>query len=80
MRRHLLAKVGVTRVGHLEQLDSTASAGHPSRPVAARPRAPGAHPQGCETDLPPDTEWHPVDALPSIAFGHAARSRARTSG
>jgi ADP-ribose pyrophosphatase YjhB (NUDIX family) len=74
MRRHLLAKVGVTRVGHLEQLDSTAAGTHPELWLLDV-----AHlalvPRGCEAELPPDTEWHPVDALPPIAFGHAAAVR-----
>ena len=72
MRRHLLAKVGVSAVGHLEQLDSTASADtHPDLWLLDV-----AHlalvPPGGDGELPPDTEWHPVEALPSIAFGHAA--------
>jgi 8-oxo-dGTP diphosphatase len=28
-------------------------------------------PRGAEPHLPPDTSWHPVDALPTVAFGHA---------
>jgi 8-oxo-dGTP diphosphatase len=72
MRRHLLAKVGVAEVGHLEQLDTTASADtHPELWLLDV-----AHlvllPAGSDPELPPDTEWHPVDALPEIAFGHAA--------
>src|SRR3954454_3158506 len=84
MRRHLAAKVGVTRVGHVEQLDSTASAGtHPELWLLDV-----AHlvllPRGCEpAELPSDTEWHPVDALPEVAFGHAdavARAHDRLRG
>jgi 8-oxo-dGTP diphosphatase len=71
VRRHLLEKVGVAQVGHVEQLDTTSSAEtHPDLWLLDV-----AHlvliPQGSEPDLPPDTEWHPVDALPPIAFGHA---------
>jgi 8-oxo-dGTP diphosphatase len=63
--------VGLTRVGHLEQLDSSASAdSHPELWLLDV-----AHlaliPRDCQTDLPRDTEWHPVDRLPPIAFGHA---------
>lgn len=71
MRRHLLEKVGVSEVGHVEQLDTTSQAdSHPElwlldithlALIAA----------GTEPELPPDTSWHPVDRLPSIAFGHA---------
>lgn len=71
MRRHLLGKVGVAEVGHVEQLDTTSS--HDTHPEYWILDV--AHlaliPQGAEPDLPPDTEWHAVDALPSIAFGHA---------
>ena len=71
MRRHLLEKVGVADVGHVEQLDTTSSADtHPDLWLLDV-----AHlaliPQGAEPALPPDTEWHPLAALPSIAFGHA---------
>src|SRR5918993_1582343 len=57
MRRHLLVKVGVSDVGHLEQLDSTASADtHPELWLLDV-----AHlalvPPGGDGDLEPDTEW-----------------------
>lgn len=71
-RRHLTSKVGVTVVGHLEQLETRASAGtHPElwlldTAYLALVRH-GTHP-----GLPPDTAWHPVGEEPAIAFGHAA--------
>ena len=69
MRRHLLAKVGVAEVAHLEQLESASVAADPWLVdvgyIALIPR-------GAEPALPPDTSWHPVTALPPIAFGHAA--------
>src|SRR4051794_13452219 len=72
MARHLREKVGVERVGHIEQL-STAS-------------RPDSHPDlwlvdvahiallasDARPDLPPDTDWHPIDGLPRVAFGHGA--------
>jgi ADP-ribose pyrophosphatase YjhB (NUDIX family) len=71
MRRHLVAKVGVRSVGHLEQLDTTASADtHPELWLLDV-----AHlallAAGTGPELPRDTEWHPVAGLPPIAFGHA---------
>ena len=40
--------------------------------MAARRLVPRPHPpRGAEPDLPPDTDWHPVDDLPVVAFGHA---------
>ncbi len=69
MRRHLLAKVGVADVAHLEQLESSSCAGEPWLVdvgyIALIPR-------GAEPALPPDTSWHAVAALPPVAFGHAA--------
>jgi ADP-ribose pyrophosphatase YjhB (NUDIX family) len=69
-RRHLASKVGVTAVGHLEQLDTRASADtHPELWLldTAYLALVRRGPQG---ELPPDTAWHPVAALPPIAFGH----------
>lgn len=71
MRRHLLEKVGVHDVAHLEQLDShTAAGSHPELWLVDVGYL-ALIPRGAEPELPPDTEWHAVDALPSIAFGHA---------
>src|SRR3954469_24812777 len=72
MARHLREKVGVERVGHIEQLSTH------SRP--------DSHPDlwlidvahiallasDAEPALPPDTDWHPIAALPGVAFGHGA--------
>ena len=71
IRRHLVEKVGVARVGHVEQLDTTSSAeSHPELWLLDV-----AHvvllPLGAEPTLPRDTEWHPLSDLPPIAFGHA---------
>ncbi len=72
MRRHLREKVGVTDVGHLEQLDTRACADtHPELWLLDV-----AHlaliARGAEPALPADTQWHPVAELPPVAFGHAA--------
>jgi ADP-ribose pyrophosphatase YjhB (NUDIX family) len=70
MRRHLLEKVGVSDLGHLEQLESTAAADtHPDLWLLDVGYM-ALIPRGAEPALPPDTEWHPVGALPRIAFGH----------
>jgi 8-oxo-dGTP diphosphatase len=69
-RRHLASKVGVTVVGHLEQLDTRASAGsHPELWLLDIGYL-ALVPPGAEGTLPPDTAWHPVADLPPIAFGH----------
>ena len=69
MRRQLLAEVGVAEVAHLEQLESTSVAGEPWLVDVGHL---ALIPRGAEPALPPDTSWHPVAALPPIAFGHAA--------
>ncbi len=83
MRRHLLGKVGVREVAHLEQLDTHASADtHPDLWLVDVVYM-ALIPRGAEPELPPDTEWHPVDDLPRIAFGHArevARAHERLRG
>jgi 8-oxo-dGTP diphosphatase len=71
MRRHLVEKVGVARVGHVEQLDTTSSADtHPELWLLDVAHV-ALLPIGAEPALPRDTEWHPVSSLPPIAFGHA---------
>ena len=79
-RRQLAQKVDLTRVSHLEQI-GVFSAPHRvpgSRTVATGvyfSRA-GAH----DPSLPPDTRWHPVDALPPTALDHGViieRARGR---
>ncbi len=70
MRRHLASKVGVTVVGHLEQLDTRASADtHPELWLLDTTYL-ALVPPGVQGALPPDTAWHPVADLPPIAFGH----------
>jgi 8-oxo-dGTP diphosphatase len=70
MRRHLASKVGLTVVGHLEQLDTRASAGtHPELWLLDIGYV-ALVPPGAQGELPPDTAWHPVAELPPIAFGH----------
>src|SRR3954466_10987208 len=69
-RRHLASKGGVTVVGPLEQLDTRASADtHPELWLLDTTYL-ALVPPGVQGALPPDTAWHPVNALPPIAFGH----------
>jgi ADP-ribose pyrophosphatase YjhB (NUDIX family) len=72
IRRHLAQKVDVRDVAHLEQLETR---GDPGRSPAGRELATaylGLVPIGVEAELPSDTEWHAVDALPELGFDHAA--------
>jgi 8-oxo-dGTP diphosphatase len=72
IRRHLAAKVDVREVSHIEQL---ATYGAPDRIPGSWELATaylGLVQLGLDPDVPDDTRWHPVDALPDMAFDHAA--------
>jgi ADP-ribose pyrophosphatase YjhB (NUDIX family) len=81
IRRHLAAKVDVREVGHLEQLETR---GDPRRFPGERQLATAYLGLVGPVDpaVPADTEWHPVDELPRLAFDHgeitlAGRERVR---
>jgi ADP-ribose pyrophosphatase YjhB (NUDIX family) len=80
--RHLATKVEVRDVAHLEQLGTWSDPQrHPERWELATAYL-GLVPLGIDPRVPPDTRWHPVDALPPTAFDHgqivlAGRERLR---
>jgi ADP-ribose pyrophosphatase YjhB (NUDIX family) len=80
--RHLATKVDVREVAHLEQLGSWSDpARHPDRWELATAYL-GLVPLGIDPDVPADTRWHRVDAMPETAFDHgeivlAGRERLR---
>ena len=82
MRRHLAEKVDVREVAHLEQLETRSD---PARNPMRRELATaflGLVPSGVDPQVPEDTRWHPLDALPELAFDHeeillSARERLR---
>jgi 8-oxo-dGTP diphosphatase len=84
--RQLASKVEVRQLAHLEQLETRSE---PSRDPRGRTVATaylGLVPCDLDPVLPPDTDWHPVDALPETAFDHGsivgsalARLRAKLS-
>ena len=82
IRRHLAAKVDVRELAHLEQLGSWSD---PARNPGHREVATaflGLVPTDVDPDLPDDTDWKPVDDLPTLAFDHgelvlAGRERLR---
>jgi ADP-ribose pyrophosphatase YjhB (NUDIX family) len=82
MRRHLAAKVDVRELAHLEELGTRSEpARHPGRRELATAFL-GLVPADVDPALPADTTWHPVEALPALAFDHAeivlsARERLR---
>jgi len=72
MARQLAQKVELSRVAHLEQLGVFSD---PARVPAVRAVAVaflGLVPTDVDPELPSDTAWHPVDALPATALDHGA--------
>jgi 8-oxo-dGTP diphosphatase len=80
VRRQLAEKVDLREIAHLEQL---AVFSDPERVPVTRTIAStflGLVPSPATPELPPDTRWHPVSALPPMAFDHGpmvANARAR---
>lgn len=80
--RHLAAKVDVREVAHIEQLGTWSDPGrHPSEWQVVTAYL-GLVAADLDPALPSDTSWHPVDALPALAFDHGtivltARDRLR---
>ena len=71
-RRQLAEKVDLRQVTHLEQ---TGVFSDPHRMPDVRMVATGflgLVPMDAHPSLPADTAWHPVDALPEMAFDHAS--------
>jgi 8-oxo-dGTP diphosphatase len=82
IRRHLAAKVDVRELSHLEQLVTLSDPDrHPGEWQLATAYL-GLVPTDVDPEVPGDTAWHPLDALPPMAFDHerialAARNRLR---
>lgn len=78
--RHLAENVDVDSLAHLEQLETRSDPARDPRERVLATAYLGLVPVGAEPVLPPDTAWHPVDALPETAFDHGsivASARAR---
>jgi len=72
IRRHLAEKVDVRELSHLEQLETLSDpARHPTEWQLATAYL-GLVPTDLDPAVPEDTSWHPVDALPPMAFDHGA--------
>ena len=72
IRAHLARKVDVRDLSHLEQLETR---GDPDRSPDEWQLATaylGLVPSGVDPELPDDTAWQRVDALPATAFDHGA--------
>ncbi len=82
IRRHLAAKVDVRELAHLEQLGSWSEPGRNPGYREVATAFLGLVPSDVDPDLPEDTDWKPVDDLPTLAFDHgelvlAGRERLR---
>jgi ADP-ribose pyrophosphatase YjhB (NUDIX family) len=70
IRRQLAAKVDVRELTHLEQLETRGEPDrNPNRWELATAYL-GLIPSNADPSIPDDTRWHPVDALPRLAFDH----------
>ena len=72
IRRHLAAKVDVRDLSHLEQLETRSDPDRHPREWQLATAYLGLVPLGIDPALPEDTDWHPVDRLPELAFDHRA--------
>lgn len=82
MRRHLAEKVDVRELSHLEQLETRSDLHrNPERRELATGYL-GLVPSGLDPEVPEDTQWHPLDEPPELAYDHeeilvGARERLR---
>ncbi len=80
VRRQLAEKVDLRQLAHLEQLAVFSDPHRVPGPRTIASTFLGLVPSPAIPALPPDTCWHPVNALPQMAFDHApmvAYARAR---
>jgi ADP-ribose pyrophosphatase YjhB (NUDIX family) len=82
IRRHLAEKVDVREVAHLEQLETRSEPKRAPHEWQLATAYLGLVPSDADPQVPGDTDWHPVDGLPRLAFDHepivlAGRERLR---
>lgn len=82
IRRHLAVKVDVRELSHLEQLETLSDPRRNPRQWELATAYLGLVPSDLDPAIPDDTAWHPVAALPRMAFDHeqialAGRERLR---
>jgi ADP-ribose pyrophosphatase YjhB (NUDIX family) len=82
IRRQLAAKVDVRELAHLEQLETRSDPERVPHEWQLATAYLGLVPSDADPRLPSDTDWHPIDALPPVAFDHesialAGRERLR---
>jgi 8-oxo-dGTP diphosphatase len=70
--RHLAAKVALTDIAHLEQLETRSDPGRDPRGLVLGTAYLALIRTGIEPQLPADTAWHAVGDLPRTAFDHGS--------
>ncbi len=80
--RHLAAKVALTEIAQLEQLETRSDPDRDPRQREVATAYLALVAAGLDPCLPADTAWHPLDRLPAVAFDHgsiiaSARDRLR---
>ncbi|CAM5734437.1 hypothetical protein MAUB1S_04304 [Mycolicibacterium aubagnense] len=70
VRRQLAEKVDLRQLTHLEQLAVFSDPGRVPGPRTIASTFLGLVPSPATPELPGDTRWHPVSALPPMAFDH----------
>jgi ADP-ribose pyrophosphatase YjhB (NUDIX family) len=82
IRRHLADKVDVREVAHLEQLETLSDPRRSPQEWQLATAYLGLVPSDLDPRVPGDTQWHPVEQVPALAFDHesivlAGRERLR---
>jgi 8-oxo-dGTP diphosphatase len=72
IRRHLADKVDVREVAHLEQLETLSDPGRSPVEWQLATAYLGLVPSDLDPRVPGDTQWHPVEQVPELAFDHEA--------
>lgn len=80
--RHFAAKVALTEIAHLEQLETRSDPDRDPRQREVATAYLALVTADIDPHLPADTAWHPLDRLPATAFDHgsiitSARDRLR---
>ena len=70
--RHLATKVDLTGIAHMEQLETRSDPARDPRGRVLGTAYLALVSSDAEPRIPPDTAWHPVQALPPTAFDHGS--------
>jgi ADP-ribose pyrophosphatase YjhB (NUDIX family) len=72
IRGHLAEKVDVRELSHLEQLETLSDPRRSPQEWQLATAYLGLVPSDVDPELPGDTDWHPVEDLPALAFDHGS--------